>query len=292
MLVPHGREDAEFGEGRLAADQVEDLLVFVGLEPVGGNEVGGDLGFVRNGHAATSSKMLSNSARPSVPPCAASIRFSGCGIMPRTFFCVVEDAGDVMDRTVGIGAHGIAEGDLVLVLDAGERFGVGVVIAVHVGDRAADHLPGAIAGGEGRAGIDHFEPDLAADEADRGVAHQHAGQEARFGQDLEAVADPENEDAAFGGAADVVHDRRPRRDGAGSQVVAIGKAAGQDDEIGLAAAWFACARRCRALGPKSWSRRRSCRGRGSSRETGRWRFACAHRTGARPLSAAEDARCN
>src|SRR6185312_929499 len=32
MLVPHGREDAEFGEARLAPDQVEDALVFVGLQ--------------------------------------------------------------------------------------------------------------------------------------------------------------------------------------------------------------------------------------------------------------------
>jgi hypothetical protein len=34
VLVPHRRKDAEFGEGRLAADQVEDALVFVGLQPV------------------------------------------------------------------------------------------------------------------------------------------------------------------------------------------------------------------------------------------------------------------
>ena len=45
MLVPHGREDAELGERRLAADQLEDALVFVGLEPVLGDEFGGDGGF-------------------------------------------------------------------------------------------------------------------------------------------------------------------------------------------------------------------------------------------------------
>ncbi len=42
VLVPHGREDAELGHRRLAADQVEDALVFVGLQAVGGDEVGGD----------------------------------------------------------------------------------------------------------------------------------------------------------------------------------------------------------------------------------------------------------
>ena len=44
MLVPHRREDAELGEGRLAADQVEDALVLVGLEAVLGDEFGGDAG--------------------------------------------------------------------------------------------------------------------------------------------------------------------------------------------------------------------------------------------------------
>ena len=43
VLVPHGREDAEFGDARLAADEREDALVFVRLQPVGGDEVGGDL---------------------------------------------------------------------------------------------------------------------------------------------------------------------------------------------------------------------------------------------------------
>ena len=44
VLVPHRREDAELGEARLAADQVEDALVFVGLQPVRGDE------FRRDGH--------------------------------------------------------------------------------------------------------------------------------------------------------------------------------------------------------------------------------------------------
>jgi hypothetical protein len=31
MLVPHGREDAEFGEGRFTPDEIENALVFLGL---------------------------------------------------------------------------------------------------------------------------------------------------------------------------------------------------------------------------------------------------------------------
>ena len=49
VLVPHRREDAELGEGRLAPDQLQDALVFVRLEAVAGDEVGRDFGLVE-GH--------------------------------------------------------------------------------------------------------------------------------------------------------------------------------------------------------------------------------------------------
>ena len=42
VLVPHGREDAELGEGRRAADQLQDALVFVGLQAVRGDQGGRD----------------------------------------------------------------------------------------------------------------------------------------------------------------------------------------------------------------------------------------------------------
>ena len=63
------------------------------------------------------------------------------------------------------------------------------------------------------------------------VAHQHARQQARLAQDLEAVADAEDEAAALGVALDRAHDRRTRRDRPAAQIVAIGEAAGQDDEV-------------------------------------------------------------
>ena len=46
VLVPHRREDAEFGEARLAPDQLEDPLVFVRLETVAGDQFGGDFGLM------------------------------------------------------------------------------------------------------------------------------------------------------------------------------------------------------------------------------------------------------
>jgi hypothetical protein len=52
MLVPHRREDAELGESRLAADQMQDALILVGLEAMFGHELRGDLDLVWN-HGTT-----------------------------------------------------------------------------------------------------------------------------------------------------------------------------------------------------------------------------------------------
>lgn len=42
MFVPHGRENAEFGEAWLAPDDFKDALIFIGAEAVGGNQIFGD----------------------------------------------------------------------------------------------------------------------------------------------------------------------------------------------------------------------------------------------------------
>jgi hypothetical protein len=45
MLVPHRRDDAEFGEGRRPADQRDEPRVFVRLEPMRDGERFVDLRF-------------------------------------------------------------------------------------------------------------------------------------------------------------------------------------------------------------------------------------------------------
>ena len=72
----------------------------------------------------------------------------------------------------------------------------------------------------------------AANEAQAGVAHEHAGQQPALDQDLEAVADAQHESTATGVGAHRLHHRRAAGDGAAAQVVAVGKAAGQQDEVG------------------------------------------------------------
>src|SRR5829696_1951568 len=83
VLVPHRRDDAELGQGRRAADEADETLVLVGLEAVLLDEFGRDLDVVAHLEPQVATR-LSNRPRPSVPPTRSSIRFSGCGIIPRT----------------------------------------------------------------------------------------------------------------------------------------------------------------------------------------------------------------
>ena len=46
VLVPHRRENPELGKARHAPDQFQDALILVRLQPMAGDELGGDLGFV------------------------------------------------------------------------------------------------------------------------------------------------------------------------------------------------------------------------------------------------------
>ena len=77
-----------------------------------------------------------------------------------------------------------------------------------MGDRAADDLAGPIKMGEGGLRIDDLKLDLAADEFQRGVAHQHTGQQTGLAQGLKTVADAEYGYAGFGAADDLAQDRK------------------------------------------------------------------------------------
>ena len=65
----------------------------------------------------------------------------------------------------------------------------------------------------------------------RGVAHQRAGQHPGLGEHLEAVADADHRNAAARRLLDRLHDRRAGRHRAGAEVVAVGEAAGNADEV-------------------------------------------------------------
>ncbi len=73
VLVPHRREDAELGEARRAADQIEDAGVLVGLEAMFGDELGGDFRLIEN-------RLVGNSFRLEI----AMHRSSTCKPMDRS----------------------------------------------------------------------------------------------------------------------------------------------------------------------------------------------------------------
>src|SRR5262245_53632190 len=110
---------------------------------------------------------------------------------------------------------------------------IGDVIALAVRDRHADHLSRVIAPRERRIGALDAQIDVATYEFERRVAHQHARQKSGFAQDLEAVAYPEHEPAARSMSAHRRHDRRPRRNRAATEIIAVGKTTGYHDEVGL-----------------------------------------------------------
>ena len=71
----------------------------------------------------------------------------------------------------------------------------------------------------------------AADVAEAGVAHESSGEQTGLAEDLEAVADAENEAAGGGEAADGIHNWREAGDGSGAQVISVGEAAGDEDGV-------------------------------------------------------------
>src|SRR5207253_11255961 len=64
-------------------------------------------------------------------------------------------------------------------------------------------------------------------------AHHRAGEQSRFAQNLEAIADAQNQAAAVRELFHGLHHRRKAGDGASAQIVAVGKSAGQNDGVAI-----------------------------------------------------------
>ena len=90
-------------------------------------------------------------------------------------------------------------------------------------------LPGAQREVNGVSARSTTQRDVAADERQRRVRAEHAREQARLAEDLEAVADAEHEAALGAKRVDGAHHRREPRDRAAAQVVAVREPAGQDD---------------------------------------------------------------
>jgi hypothetical protein len=152
----------------------------------------------------------------------------------------IADAGDVVCGAVGIAGvvvipvgRGVAKKNLVIFLESGKRGFVAIVVAVAVGDGEFENLAFLGGVGEGRVGVFYADMHVAADETEAGVAHHGSGKQAGFEEDLETVADAEDEAAGFGELGDGAHDGGETGDGAGAEIVAVGEAAGEDDGVAI-----------------------------------------------------------
>ena len=175
---------------------------------------------------------------PSVPPCRASAARSGCGIMPRTVLDSLKMPAILSRDPLGLSSSvgspdraDIPEGDPAFAVQPVNRFGVGEIVAVMMGDGNADDLARVVMGGEEGLAVLDPQIDRPAEEFQAGIAHQRPRQQTRLGQNLEAVANAQCRYAPFGLRDDRPHYRRLRRHCAGPEVVAIGKSAGNDDHV-------------------------------------------------------------
>ena len=141
----------------------------------------------------------------------------------------VEDARDVAARSVTV--FGIAEGHAAIALEPVQHVVVGEIIAVMVRDGNVDRLSRLVPAREQALRVLDRQRNGAADEILACIAHQSAWKQPRLCQHLETVAHAEHGHAALRRRHDRAHDRAVRRHRPATQVIAIGKAAWQGDEI-------------------------------------------------------------
>src|SRR5205823_10578096 len=127
----------------------------------------------------------------------------------------------------------IAEHDAVYLIPSRQRLLVAKVIAFHVADGNAQHLALRAGTRERRVGALHAHVHKFADVFQPGIAHERAGKQAGFAENLEAIADAEHQASGGSELLHRVHYRRELGDSAGSQVIAISEAAGNNDGIAV-----------------------------------------------------------
>src|SRR5947209_4704451 len=115
---------------------------------------------------------------------------------------LVADAGDVVERAVGISGLGclslgvrIAPEDLVVRPELRQCPLVREIAAFAVCDRETQKFVAGNLAGERRISGDRFEENVFATELERAVANERARQQAGFAEDLETVADAQHRPA-------------------------------------------------------------------------------------------------
>src|SRR5215831_9886644 len=153
----------------------------------------------------------------------------GVGHHPQHVPRGVHDAGDV--RTAPVGISDVAKNHLALALEPPQALVVDEVVSVPVGDGDLERLARRESLREARARLLGAEDDVLADVLTICVLEEHAREQPCLGENLEAVAQPDHRAALLGEGSDLLHHWREAGDGATAQVVAVGEAAGKDDQL-------------------------------------------------------------
>ena len=168
---------------------------------------------------------------PSPEPSSGSTACSGWGMSPMTFRSAFQDACDIGEGAVRVRVRLVAQDDLVVRLELGEKLGRSEPAAVAVLHRNREEL--AFRAARRERCLELLDPDgnVTADEAQRRVGTEDAWQKAGLAQDLKPVADPEDGSSLGGELGDGAHRGREPRHRAGAQVVAVREPAGEDDGV-------------------------------------------------------------
>ncbi len=146
----------------------------------------------------------------------------------------VTDTGDGPDRAVRVRLGrdpplGVAvpQDDLPSGLESAQGRGIGDVAALPVLDGEIEHVAAPAAVGERRVGVLHAHVDALAEKGQAAIAHERAGKQTGFAENLEPVAESDHEAAGVRELGDRRHDRRKTRHRSAAQIVAVRETAGQ-----------------------------------------------------------------
>ena len=152
----------------------------------------------------------------------------------------IHDTGDVFAGAVRIGLAGdmafdvrITEQDLIVFLEFKESRLIGEIIALSVRDGNPENLPFRKSACERCRGVLNAQAHEPADELERFVPQERAGEETGFGEDLEAVADADHELSPLGLFSHGIHHGRESRNRSRPQVVAVAEPAGENEAVEL-----------------------------------------------------------
>jgi hypothetical protein len=150
------------------------------------------------------------------------------------------NSSNIFQRAVGIGFRrdlagrvAVTEHYLLVALQLAECCLVTEIVAFHVADRDGQNFVFMARTGEGSFGVLNAHLYRFADVLQPDIPHQCSRQQAGLAQDLEAITDSDHQSAAFGEFLNRLHHGRELGYGAGAQVVAISKPAGDDDRVAV-----------------------------------------------------------